>query len=217
MPAADAPDGSPTRGYFVAFEGGDGAGKSTQMRLTSQWLIEQGHSVLLSREPGGTELGQAIRQLVLHGDYVAPRAEALLFAADRAHHAETVIRPGLDRGAVVMTDRYLDSSVAYQGVARDLSGKDVRDLSLWATQGLLPDLTILLDVTPDQGRLRRGNQHDRLEREADGFHAAVRQGFLGLAQSEPARYLVLPAHESKTALQERIRTELSQRLAVVSR
>lgn len=198
-------------GLFVSFEGGDGAGKSTQLRLLGGALEALGREVVLTREPGGTDLGAAIRQVLLHGDHVAPRAEALLFAADRAHHVATVIEPALERGADVLTDRYLDSSIAYQGVARALSHDDVRDLSLWATQGLLPDLTVLLDVTADQGRARRGGVHDRLEREDDTFHEAVRQGFLRLAAQAPDRYLVLDACADPAHLHDAVCRELATR------
>lgn len=182
-------------GLFVAFEGGDGAGKSTQADLLARWLSDRGHEVVRTREPGGTPLGRALRELVLHGEdgSVAPRAEALIFAADRAQHVATVVRPALGRGAVVVTDRYLDSSVAYQGAARELGHDEVRGLSLWAVEDLVPDLTVLLDVDPGQGRDRRGTVHDRLEREDDTFHDRVRQGFLALAAREPDRYLVLDA------------------------
>ena len=198
------------RGLFVAFEGGDGAGKSTQSSLLAGWLAERGAEVVQTREPGGTPLGQALRELVLHGPdgSVSPRAEALLFAADRAHHVATVVRPALERGAVVLTDRYLDSSVAYQGAARQLGHDEVRELSLWAVEDLVPDLTVLLDVTAGEGRARRGDVHDRLEREADHFHDRVRQGFLDLAAREPGRYLVLdatlPPDELAAAVQERV-------------
>lgn len=201
-------------GLFVAFEGGDGAGKSTQSGLLAAWLREQGVEVVQTREPGGTELGRALRELVLHGPdgSVSPRAEALIFAADRAHHVATVVRPALERGAVVLSDRYLDSSVAYQGAARQLGHDEVRALSLWAVMGLLPDLTVLLDVPAAEGRVRRGDVHDRLEREADTFHDRVRQGFLDLAQAEPDRYLVLdgtlPPAELATAVRERVATRL---------
>jgi dTMP kinase len=183
------------RGLLVAFEGGDGAGKSTQSSLLAGWLTERGAEVVQTREPGGTTLGQALRELVLHGQdgSVSPRAEALIFAADRAHHVATVVRPALDRGAVVLTDRYLDSSVAYQGAARRLGHDEVRELSLWAVENLVPDLTVLLDVSSEEGRARRGEVHDRLERETDDFHDRVRQGFLDLAAREPGRYLVLDA------------------------
>nr|WP_281497412.1 dTMP kinase [Ornithinimicrobium sp. F0845] len=196
---------------FVAFEGGDGAGKSTQARLLRDTLEAAGHEVVLTREPGGTELGAAIRQVLLHGDHVAPRAEALLFAADRAHHVATVVRPALERGAVVLTDRYLDSSVAYQGQARALSHEDIRNISLWATEGLLPDLTVLLDVSAAQGRARREGVHDRLEREDDAFHEAVRQGFVLLAEREPERYLVLDAAGDPAVLHRAVCRELASR------
>ena len=180
-------------GFFVCFEGGDGAGKSTQVRLLTEALETAGRSVLVTRQPGGTELGVAIRQLVLHGDHVSPRAEALLFAADKAHHVDELIRPALAAGQVVITDRYTDSSIAYQGAGRDLGADEIRDLQHWAVAGVLPDLTVVLDVTPEVGRARRGEQPDRLESEADAFHGAVRQGFLDLAAREPGRYLVVDA------------------------
>lgn len=199
---------APSRGVFVVLEGGDGAGKSTQQRLLADWLAESGAEVVLTREPGGTPLGEQIRALLLHGDHVAPRAEALLFAADRAHHVETVVRPALERGAVVVQDRYLDSSVAYQGAGRDLASDDVRRLSLWATHDLRPDLTVLLDVPPQVGAERRGGVHDRLEREGADFHERVRRGFLDLAEAEAHRYLVvdasLPADEIAGIVRERV-------------
>ena len=194
-------------GVFVAFEGGDGAGKSTQAALLGQWLSAAGREVVLTREPGGTPVGLAIREVLLHGEHVAPRAEALLFAADRAHHVATVVRPALERGAVVLTDRYLDSSIAYQGQPRSLVRDEIRDLSLWATEGLLPDLTVLLDVAATEGRARRGQVHDRLESESDDFHDRVRRGFLDLAAAAPERYLVLdataPSHEVHAAVRAR--------------
>jgi len=179
-------------GLFVALEGGDGAGKSTQARLLAEALEHAGHTVVVTREPGGTELGHEIRKVVLHGKEVAARAEALLFAADRAQHVETVVRPALARGEVVLTDRYIDSSIAYQGGGRDLGRDEVRDLNLWAVRGLLPDLTIVLDVSAWAGRGRReAMAEDRLELEPDGFHERVREGFLDLAATAPARYLVV--------------------------
>ncbi|HET7475034.1 MAG TPA: dTMP kinase [Dermatophilaceae bacterium] len=201
---------APRRGLFVAFEGGDSAGKSTQARLLRDWLAEQGRTVVVTREPGGTELGASIRGLVLHGGHVAPRAEALLFAADRAHHVETLVRPALARGEDVLTDRYLDSSVAYQGAGRDLGAEEVRRLSLWATGGLLPDLTVLLDVSEVQGRQRRGGLHDRLESEPDDFHHRVRRRFLDLAAAHPQRYLVLDAALPRHELAEAVRTRVGQ-------
>lgn len=208
-------DQRPPRGVFVALEGGDGAGKSTQARLLRDWLVARGRRVVVTREPGGTRVGEQIRQVLLHGDHVAPRAEALLFAADRAHHVETLVRPALERGDDVLTDRYLDSSVAYQGAGRELGAEEVRRLSLWAVRDLLPDLTVLLDVSSETGRSRRGETHDRLEREPDGFHDRVRRHFLGLAAAGPSRYLVLDAgrseHELAGAIQERMSALLASR------
>ena len=180
-------------GLFVCFEGGDGAGKSTQVRLLAAALERAGRHVLVTRQPGGTPLGAQIRELVLHGDHVSPRAEALLFAADKAHHVDELIRPALAAGRVVITDRYTDSSIAYQGAGRDLGADEIRQLQHWAVGGLFPALTVLLDVSPDVGRSRRRDVPDRLESEADDFHAAVRQGFLDLAAREPDRYLVVDA------------------------
>lgn len=180
-------------GLFICFEGGDGAGKSTQVGLLTEALEARGHDVLVTRQPGGTRLGTEIRELLLHGDHVAARAEALLFAADKAHHVEELIRPALAAGRAVITDRYTDSSIAYQGAGRDLGAEEIRHLQHWAVGGVLPDLTIVLDVTPEVGRARRGDVHDRLESEADAFHAAVRAGFLDLADRDPERYLVIDA------------------------
>ena len=203
------------RGLFIAVEGGDGAGKSTQSARLGEWLQGQGYAVRHTREPGGTALGRTLRELVLHGEdgSVSPRAEALIFAADRAHHVATVVRPALERGEVVITDRYLDSSVAYQGAARALGHDEVRELSLWATGGLLPDLTVLLDVSAEQGRARRGRVHDRLERETDDFHDRVRHGFLDLAARAPERYLVLDASADAGRLAEQVRERLAPLLA----
>lgn len=183
------------RGVFIALEGGDGAGKSTQLRLLREHLerVAPGREVLLTREPGGTPLGVEIRQLLLHGGEVAPRAEALLFAADRAHHVATLVRPALERGAVVLTDRFMDSSIAYQGAGRSLAADEVERLSRWAAEGLLPDLTVLLDLDPARAAGRRGGEADRMESESTVFHARVREHFLALAAREPERYLVVDA------------------------
>jgi dTMP kinase len=199
-----------SRGVFIAFEGGDGAGKSTQARLLSAWLEELGHLVVVTREPGGTPFGSTVRELVLHGDHVAPRAEALLFAADRAHHVETLILPALARGEVVITDRYLDSSVAYQGAGRDLGVDEVRDLSLWATGGLVPTLTVLVDLPADVGRARRGGVHDRLESESAEFHGAVRDLFLVLARADPDRYLVVDGELPAEQIHDLVRARVAQ-------
>lgn len=186
-------------GVFITFEGGDGSGKSTQARLLADWLQSTGRTVMQTREPGGTELGLELREIVLHrrGD-IAPRAEALIYAADRAHHIATKVRPAIERGEVVIQDRYLDSSVAYQGAGRVLDGGEIRDLSLWATEGFLPDLTILLDLDEGVGRdrLKQRTKYDRLEAEQADFHARVRAGYLELAAAEPERFLVLSATDS---------------------
>ncbi|WP_258522189.1 dTMP kinase [Actinomyces sp. Z5] len=182
-------------GLFISFEGGDGVGKTTQIDRLSALLTAARIAYRRTREPGGTELGDRIRDLLLHGGHVSPHAEAMLYAADRAHHVATVVRPALARGEVVLTDRYLDSSVAYQGAARALGPQEVRDLSLWATDGLLPDLTILLDADPAVGSARtdaRGRR-DRLEREPDAFHAALREEFRVLARQEPERIKLVDA------------------------
>lgn len=205
------------RGIFITLEGGDGVGKSTQASLLEQWLRSQGRTVLRTREPGGTEVGDGIREIVLHhrGD-IAPRAEALLYAADRAHHIASVVRPALARGDVVIQDRYLDSSVAYQGVGRQLDSGEIRRLSLWATEGLLPDVTILLDLHEGEARSRLDaarTRYDRLEAEAADFHARVREAFLALATAEPGRFLVLDAAAPVAALADAIRTRVAPLLA----
>jgi dTMP kinase len=184
-------------GLFITFEGGDGTGKSTQVRLLTQWLAEQGRAVVSTREPGGTEVGTALREIVLHhrGE-VDPRAEALLYAADRAQHIGTLVRPALERGDVVVQDRYIDSSVAYQGAGRVLDAAEIKRISLWATGDLVPDLTVLLDLPGDVARARLAKEQktfDRLENEHDDFHERVRDGFLQLAADEPHRFLVVDA------------------------
>ena len=200
---------SSSRGVFVALEGGDGAGKSTQARLLYAWLEDLGHTVMVTREPGGTAFGRTIRELVLHGDHVVPRAEALLFAADRAHHVETLIRPALGRGEVVITDRYMDSSIAYQGAGRELGVDEVRKLNLWATGGLLPTLTVLIDLPADVGRARRHGVHDRLESESADFHSAVRDLFLTLAKADPHRYLVVDGELPPEQIHELVRARVA--------
>ncbi len=184
----------------MSFEGGDGAGKSTQARLLAERLRAQGREVVLTREPGGTALGQTLRDAVLHGEHVDARTEALLYATDRAHHVASLVRPALERGAVVVTDRYLDSSVAYQGTGRELGADEVENLSLWATRGLLPALTVLLDLDPDVGRARLTSAPDRLESEGDDFHRRTRLAFLDRATADPDRWLVLDATRPADAL-----------------
>jgi dTMP kinase len=186
-----------TRGVFITLEGGDGSGKTTQAELLEEWLAARGRTVVRTREPGGTEVGIEVREIVLHhrGD-IAPRAEALLYAADRAHHVATVVRPALDRGDVVIQDRYIDSSVAYQGAGRVLDPEEVRLVSEWATEGLRPDLTILLDLDAAAARERLDvarTRYDRLEAEASDFHDRVRAAYLELAAAEPERFLVVDA------------------------
>jgi dTMP kinase len=204
-------------GLFLTFEGGDGSGKSTQSALLESWLIEQGRTVVSTREPGGTEVGDEIREIVLHRrGHIVPRAEALLYAADRAHHIATVVRPALARGDIVLQDRYLDSSVAYQGVGRELEADEVRKLSLWAAEGLLPDITVLLDLDVAIGRDRLDEsrtRYDRLESEAAEFHTRVREAYLALAAAEPERFLVLDATLPVDELAASIRARVSAALA----
>lgn len=202
---------------FVTFEGGDGVGKSTQVRLLAAWLEERGEAVVSTREPGGTAVGLEVRELVLHhrGD-IAPRAEALLYAADRAHHVATLVRPALERGEVVIQDRYIDSSVAYQGAGRVLDAAEVRSLSMWATENLVPDVTILLDLDEAVARERLTSDakvFDRLENEKSEFHERVRSGFLALAAAEPERFLVLNAAASVQELAASIRARIEPLLS----
>ncbi|WP_066521898.1 dTMP kinase [Curtobacterium ammoniigenes] len=208
-------------GFFLTLEGGDGAGKSTQAALLESWLQERGHRVLRTREPGGTPLGEQIRQMVLHErGHIAPRAEALLYAADRAHHVETVVRPALDDGIVVVQDRYIDSSVAYQGVARHLGDAMIRTISNWAADNLQPDLTVVLDIDPAIGRGRMTRSRgglDRLEREAVAFHTAVRDAFLAMAGNDPDRFLVLDATRPAEDLGRAIQAAVAARLPAAHR
>ena len=182
---------SAREGTFIAFEGGDGAGKSTQVRRLATALEEAGRTVVLTRQPGGTALGATLRDLVLHGEEMSPRAEALLFAADKAQHVQELILPSLAEGSVVITDRYVDSSIAYQGAGRDLGADEVARLQDWAVGGLAPHLTVIVDIDPGEGRRRRGSEHDRMESEAEAFHTAVREHFLAMAREAPERYLVV--------------------------
>src|SRR4051794_38123027 len=199
-------------GIFVVFEGGEGAGKSTQVKRLAATLSGEGREVVVTREPGATDVGGRIRRLVLDkAEAPAPRAEALLYAADRAHHVATVVRPALARGAIVISDRYVDSSLAYQGAGRTLPVSEISWLSSWATGGLKPDLVVLLDVDPGVGLGRvdsRGQGQDRLESESRQFHERVRYAFLDLAAADPKRYLVLdaarPADEIAAAVAERM-------------
>jgi dTMP kinase len=205
------PAAPPPSGLFLALEGGEGAGKSTQAALLAIWLREQGYDVVKTHEPGATKVGMRLRALLLDNTHagLSPRAETMMYAADRAEHVASVIRPALERGAIVVTDRYLDSSLAYQGAGRRLPVGEVAALNQWATGGLVPDLTILLDLSPMEGLVRRERSADRLEAEPAEFHQRVRSGFLALADAEPERYLVLdatrPPAEISREIQERIR------------
>ncbi len=190
---------------FLTFEGIDGSGKSTQAELLAAWLRTQGRAVLATREPGGTPVGEALRNLVLHGDHVSPWAEAALFAAARAEHVETAIRPALERGEDVVCDRYLDSSVAYQGIARGLGEQAVRELNLTVTQHLLPVRTFLVLVAPEEARLRGGDLRDRIEREDDEFMHRVDAAYRALAASEPQRIVALDGGLPPETIAEEIR------------
>jgi dTMP kinase len=198
-------------GLFVALEGGEGAGKSTQVDLLQRWLTGLGREVVVTREPGGTPLGLRLRELLLDPSTgaLAARTEALLYAADRAEHVHDVIRPALQAGAVVLTDRYIDSSIAYQGAGRSLDPADIAKLSRWATEDLLPDLTVVLDIDPQVGLRRFDAPLDRLEAEPLSFHVAVRNGFLALAEQHAARYLVVDATQDPDLIQAHIRERLS--------
>jgi dTMP kinase len=189
--------GAQTKGIFIAFEGGEGSGKSTQSKLLKKWLEEEGEEVLLSREPGGTEMGKDLRRILLDHSTgeISPRAEALLYAADRAHHVFSKIRPALDRGEVVITDRYFDSSIAYQGAGRVLVSGEVARISRWATESLFPTLSILIDQPAEIG-LSRLKSKDRLEVEPIDFHERIRQEYLQLTLLDPERYLVVDGRQS---------------------
>jgi len=204
-----------TSGLFVAFEGGDGAGKSTQARALAEALRAADHEVILTREPGGTPAAEAIRHVVLTPDFAGldPRAEALLYAASRADHVARLIQPALDRGAVVITDRYIDSSIAYQGVGRGLGPDVVGEINLWATRHLLPDLTVLLDVDAGTGLARIDSAPDRLEAEPEEFHASVVEAFRALAAGDPDRYLVVAAHGERDAIAATVRARVDELIA----
>jgi len=210
--------GKTADGYFVVFEGGEGSGKSTQSVKLAAWLRVRGHEVVLTREPGATELGNRIRSLVLDpASNTSPsvRAEALLYAADRAQHVDKVLRPALDRGDVVISDRYIDSSLAYQGSGRELPADEIAWLSNWATDGLKPDLVVLLDIDPTHGLARAtdGGKGDRLEQESLEFHEKVRFKFRDLAATDPARYLVVDATRDRDEIAKIIAEHVSLQLA----
>jgi dTMP kinase len=207
----DDPVQTPTaNGFFIALEGGDGAGKSTQAEALAEWIRAKGHEVVVTREPGATPVGKRLRSILLDVSSagLSHRAEALLYAADRAEHVDTVVRPALERGAVVVSDRYIDSSVAYQGAGRDLSPTEIARINRWATNGLVPHLTVLLDVSPEAARERFTEAPDRLESEPVEFHTRVRSGFLTLAAADPGRYLVVDAAQEPEAVTTVVRHRL---------
>ncbi len=219
-PALSVASAGRPRGLFIAFEGGEGAGKSTQVRLLCEWLTAQGRPARATFEPGGTPAGAAVRAIVLDRAHtgLSPRAEALLYAADRAQHAHAVLRPALEAGEVVVTDRYVDSSLAYQGAGRTIGLDDVAAISRWATLGLRPDLTVLLDLPPETGlaRARGRAAADRLESESLEFHQRVRDTFRTLAAAAPGRYLVLDAARGVEELAADVRERVGALLEVHS-
>jgi len=183
-----------TPGFFITLEGGDGGGKTTQAELLAPWLAEAtNREVVLTREPGGTEMGKALRKLVQEGDDMHARTEALLYAADRAHHVDKIVAPALARGAIVISDRYFDSSIAYQAGGRELPWEEIERLSMWATGGIVPDCTILLNVEPETTAKRMMRHPDRLERAGREFHQRTRDAFLQLANADPDRWVIVDA------------------------
>ncbi len=215
VPAVPPGEGQPAprpAGLFIAFEGGEGSGKTTQARLTAIWLREQGYDVVATHEPGATKIGMRLRALLLDTGQMGMSAhtEALLYAADRAEHVARVIDPALERGAVVITDRYTDSSLAYQGAGRGLPTADIARLNSWATDGRAPDLTVLLDIDPETGLRRRARSADRLEAEPVDFHRRVRTGFLNLAHATPDRYLVIDANLPSGEIGQRIKDRIRE-------
>jgi len=215
IPAPPRPEGAPSpgqTGLFVAFEGGEGVGKTTQARLVAIWLRELGYDVVTTHEPGATKIGMRLRALLLDTAHagMSPHCEALLYAADRAEHVAKVIDPALDRGAVVITDRYIDSSLAYQGAGRGQAIADIARLNSWATDGREPDLTILLDMDPAAGLSRRARSADRLEAEPLDFHRRVRAGFLELARSKQEHYLIVDATAPLGEITERIKDRIRE-------
>lgn len=213
------PDARPgvytSTGVFVCFEGGEGSGKSTQSKRLAEALRAQGYDVVLTFEPGDTEVGKALRQIVLSPETgeLSDRTEALLYAADKAEHVDTVVQPALDRGAVVITDRYVDSTLAYQGAGRTLAVEEVERVARWATHDLRPHLTVVLDLEPAAG-LGRFEGRDRIEGESLEFHQRVREAFVRMAGADPEHYLVLDARDGvddiAAAIRERITPLLAQ-------
>jgi dTMP kinase len=195
----------PTTGVFVCFEGGEGSGKSTQARLLCERLEQEGYAVRLTHEPGDTPVGKELRRIVLSPETgaLSPRTEALLYMADKAEHVDTVIQPALERGEVVVTDRYVDSSLAYQGAGRDLAVVDLEQVARWATHGLRPNLTIVLDLEQEHG-LSRFEGRDRIEMEPLDFLERARASFLRLAAADPDHYLVIDARLAVDEIAEQV-------------
>jgi len=207
---------------FITFEGPDGSGKTTQIRLLAEWLRERGREVVLTREPGGTEIGDQIRA-VLHDPYntaMDARAEILLYSASRAQHVAQLIRPALAAGKIVISDRYADSTLAYQGYGRGLDLEMLRTITRFATRGLTPGLTLYLDITPEEGLQRRrlgGDEWNRLDAEALEFHQRVRAGYLELVEQEPERWAVVNAARPVEEVQVEIRAMVQARLGKETR
>lgn len=203
-------------GLFVVFEGGEGAGKTTQMEAFVDWLKARGDEVITTREPGGTKIGRRIREILLDPESaeMVPRGEALLYAADRAQHAEEVIKPALENGTIVVSDRFVDSSLAYQGIGRELGVQEILDISEWATQGLYPDIVFFLNVSPSTAKARIDREHDRIELEHDEFHERIAEGYLQLSRRFPERIVVIDADRSPDEVHEEIRQAFEDRAAV---
>ncbi|MCP4544134.1 MAG: dTMP kinase [Chloroflexi bacterium] len=202
---------------FITFEGPDGSGKTTQLRLLVGWLREQSYEVIVTREPGGTDIGDQIREVVHNPDNIAmnARTEILLYSASRAQHVAQLIRPALASGKIIISDRYADSTLAYQGYGRRLHLETLMTITLFATDGLLPDLTLYLDITPEEGLRRRqlgGDEWNRLDAEALEFHQRVRDGYLELIEQEPRRWVVIDAARSAEEVQAEIRAVIQARL-----
>lgn len=205
---------NPSTGLFIVFEGGDAVGKTTQMRMLVPWLRERGVDPVVTRQPGGTSLGRKLRKLLLGPDHpeLVSRAEALIYAADKAQHVEELIRPALTEGQVVVCDRYVDSMIAYQGAGRVLDLAEVEQVARWATGGLRPDLTVLLDADPADA-VATIRQQDRLEAAGLDFHRRAREHFLRLASQALDRYLVLDARESREAIAQQVAARVGSLIA----
>ena len=213
-PVSRGPGVYAERGAFVCFEGGDGSGKSTQSRRLAAWLEEQGYRVVLTFEPGDTAVGRLLREIVLSPETgaISDRTEALLYAADKAEHVHDVVQPALDRGEVVVTDRYVDSTLAYQGAGRDLDPDELEQVARWATHDLRPYLTVVLALEPEHG-LGRFAERDRIEGESLEFHQRARTWFLRLAEADPDHYLVLDARGDVDEVEQRVRSAVEPLLA----